>query len=168
MARGTFSLATLLIFMTACSIFAGLIPLFVRPDHKVFVATWGGLVAVQLLGAAHIRTASVLDNAQRTRRQAMARVALQITIAAGLVPCLMLLLTLTAEVAGPGAITETLELVAIPIGLCIPLAALAILVAMVLQTIGNFNLAAIATQAVSICSTIWPLVYFSVLGLNHA
>ena len=167
MTRGTFSLATLLIFVTTCGIFAGLIPLFVRPDHTVFVATWGGLVALQFLGAAHIRTESVSENAQRTRRQAMARVALQITVVAGLVPCLLLLLTLATEVAGPGAITEALELVAFPFVLLAPLAALAILVAVVLQTIGNFNLAAIATQAASFCSAIWPFVCFWILGHNH-
>lgn len=164
MSRGTFSLATLLLFVTACCVFAGLVTLCVRPDRQVVIACWGGLVAMQLLGAAHIRTASVWEHADKTWRQAVTLLALKMTLAAAIVPWLMLPLFLAMEVVGPGVICETLEVIFLPMAIAfVPVAVVAILAAMVLQVIGNFNLATAATQAVSFCATIWPFFYFTFL-----
>ena len=141
--------------------FAAVIPSFVRPDRQVFVACWGGLVALQLVGAACLRAGAVPDASRKPPRQTMALLAFRVTFTAGAIPCLMLLLFVAMEVAGPGAITESLEGLFIPLAIVgVPIAASALLCAIVLQVIGQFGAIAVATQAVSVLSTVWPYLFY--------
>jgi|GEM_PF-4433305 ABC-type nickel/cobalt efflux system permease component RcnA len=119
---------------------------------------------MQLIGIACLHSPLAPNKPSKSLRETMANISLRITIAAGIVPCWTFLLYIAVEIFGTGPINEILEVpLNLLVGVGIPVAALALLAALVLQVVGRFSFIATYTQSVSILSTTWPYLYYAFL-----